>query len=134
MNNEDKLIESIQSEEEVKINIHTITNEICDFIKERDWDKFHTPKNLATSISIEANELLEIFQWESLTFDEIRKDKRRIKSISSEIADIQIYVLELMNNLGLSLEQVVREKIQSNKEKYPPDKCRGKADKYHSYM
>jgi dCTP diphosphatase len=115
------------------VNIGSIMDEIRYFIRERDWDKYHTPRNLAASISVEANELLETFQWENPSFAEIRKDRAKVASVSSEIADVQIYLLELIDNLGLDMEPLLRAKIQLNRDKYPIEKCRGKADKYHSY-
>ena len=118
---------------ERSFNITAVINAINDFVRERDWEKYHTPKNLVTSISVEANELLENFQWEDPTFPELRKDGTKTRAISYEIADILVYMLELADSLGLDLEQVIWDKIAENKEKYPVDKCRGKADKYHAY-
>lgn len=104
------------------VNLNALTTKIGGFINKRDWAKFHTPKNLATSISIESNELLEIFQWDNPSFSELIEDDRRLTAISMEIADIQIYLLELMGKLGVNLEEIVEAKIQLNENKYPVDK------------
>jgi len=116
------------------VDITSLINEINAFVKERDWEQYHTPKNLAISLSIEANELLENFQWENPSFQEIKKDEKKLKAISYEIADIIIYLLRFIQHLDLDFEEIVREKLAINKEKYPAEKCRGKADKYHAYL
>ena len=102
------------------------------FRDERDWMQFHNPKNLACSISIEANELLEHFQWctpeESLT---IAREKKT--EISHEIADVAVYLIELADNLGIDLAVAIAEKMEHNEAKYPADKVRGNSKKYTEY-
>ena len=102
------------------------------FRDERDWMQFHNPKNLACSISIEANELLEHFQWctpeESLT---IAREKKR--EISHEIADVAVYLIELADNLEIDLAEAIAEKMAHNEAKYPADKVRGSSKKYTEY-
>src|SRR3989441_6364661 len=94
------------------------------FRDDRDWQQFHDPKNLAVSISIEAAELLELFQWktgeEANTY--ARKHKERV---SEEIADVAIYIVELADNLGIDLLKAIEEKLDKNAQKYPVDKARG---------
>ena len=88
------------------------------FRDERDWKKFHDPKNLAASISIEAAELLELFQW--LTPDQARQqatDKR--ERVSEEIADVAIYLIELADITGIDLAQAIEAKLEKNAAKYP---------------
>ena len=116
-----------------KIDIASIIDKINAFVNEREWEKYHTPKNLAISMSIEANELLEIFQWENPSFQEIKNDKEKLRNVSHEIADILIYLLRFIYKLDLNLEKIVREKLRINEEKYPVEKCRGKPDKYFAY-
>ena len=116
-----------------KIDIASIIDKINAFVNEREWEKYHTPKNLAISMSIEANELLEIFQWENPSFQEIKNDREKLRNVSHEIADILIYLLRFIYKLDLNLEKIVREKLRINEEKYPVEKCRGKPDKYFAY-
>ncbi len=101
-----------------KETIHRIKK----FAKDRDWDKFHTPSNLAKSISIEASELLECFQWTD-TFDSI-------DDVKEELADVLIYCRYLVDKLGLDEDQIVNDKIDKNELKYPIEKSKGKRDKY----
>ena len=103
---------------------------ILKFRKKRDWEKFHTPKDLAVSIVIEASELLERFQWK--TDAEIaRMLKSEFKnSVSEEIADIAIYLSYLCHDLEINLEEAVAGKLKKNDEKYPAEKVRGSAKKY----
>ena len=116
-----------------KIDIASIIDKINAFVNEREWEKYHTPKNLAISMSIEANELLEIFQWENPSFQEIKNDKEKLRNVSHEMADILIYLLRFIYKLDLNLEKIVIEKLRINEEKYPVEKCRGKPDKYFAY-
>jgi NTP pyrophosphatase (non-canonical NTP hydrolase) len=99
------------------------------FRDERDWMQFHNPKNLACSISIEAAELLEHFQWKSAEQSEVAAKERRIE-ISYEIADITVYLIELADNLGIDLIGAIKEKMALNETKYPIKKARGSASKY----
>ena len=103
---------------------------ILEFRKKRDWEKFHTPKDLAVSIVIEASELLERFQWKTDT--EIAKLlKSEFKnSVSDEIADIAIYLSYLCHDLRINLEEAIAGKLKKNDEKYPAEKVRGNAKKY----
>jgi NTP pyrophosphatase (non-canonical NTP hydrolase) len=91
------------------------------FVAERDWGQFHTPANLARSVSIEAAELLECFQWSD------EADSERVKE---ELADVLTYCYLLADKLGLGPEQIVLEKLEATKTKYPVDKARGKSTKY----
>ena len=91
------------------------------FTKERDWDQFHTPENLAKSISIEAGELLECFQWN----DEFDKE-----AVCEELADVISYCVMLADKLDVDVETIVMEKLERNKAKYPVDKAKGNSAKY----
>ena len=93
------------------------------FTDDRDWDQFHSPANLAKSISIEANELLECFQWDEEHYD--------IKEVKEELADVLIYCRNMLDKLGLDEDEIVNAKLSQNEAKYPVDKAKGKADKYN---
>lgn len=103
-----------------------LIKEIVDFRDERDWKQFHNPKDLAISLSLEASELLENFQWKT---SEEAIDKN-IDNIKDEIADVVIYALLMSNELEINLEQVIKEKIQKNRQKYPVNKSFGLSKKY----
>ncbi len=92
------------------------------FSEERDWDQFHSPSNLAKSIVIEAAELLECFQWDDDNYD--------IEHIKEELADVIVYSQNLLDKLGLDVDEIVNAKMSQNEAKYPVDKAKGKADKY----
>ena len=105
---------------------------ITRFAEERDWDKFHSPKNLVMALSVEASELLEHFQW--LTEEEssnLSPDK--IALVSKEIADVQIYLIRLADRLGVDVLAASASKLEENKVKYPADRVRGSAKKYSDY-
>lgn len=92
------------------------------FTDDRDWDQFHTPANLAKSISIEANELLECFQWRDEDYD--------IDHVKEELADVIVYCRNMLDKLGLDEDDIVNAKMAKNEAKYPVEKARGRADKY----
>ena len=100
------------------------------FAAARDWDQFHSPKNLAMALIVEAAELVEHFQW--LKQDESRSlAPDRLARVEQEIADIQIYLIRIADQLGIDIEQAVAEKIEMNERKYPAEKVRGSAEKYN---
>ncbi|RLF26128.1 MAG: nucleotide pyrophosphohydrolase [Thermoplasmata archaeon] len=104
---------------------------ILRFRDERDWKKYHTPKNLIISLLIELGELSEHFQWK--TNKEILQsiyDERTKEKIAEELADVAIYLLLLTNELGINLEEAILKKIKKNEEKYPVDKVKGRYVKY----
>lgn len=98
------------------------TDRIRQFTLDRDWEQFHTPANLAKSISIEANELLECFQWSDDDYD--------IQAVREELADVLVYCRNMLDRLGLDEDEIVNSKMDQNEAKYPAEKARGKADKY----
>ena len=91
------------------------------FTEDRDWDQFHTPANLAKSISIEANELLECYQW---------SDDADQEHVREELADVIVYCQNLLDKLGLDVDEIVNSKMAKNEAKYPVEKARGSAAKY----
>lgn len=98
-----------------------VKKEVKKFVEDRNWDQFHTPDNLAKSISIEAGELLECFQWSS-DYDP--------QAVKEELADVMIYCVQLADKLGISIEDAMVEKLRLNAEKYPVDKSYGNSRKY----
>lgn len=102
------------------------------FAEARDWNKFHSPKNLSMALSVEASELVECFQW--LTEDESRAlNDEQLAAVTEEIADIQLYLVRLSDKLGIDIGAAVEKKIEKNEAKYPADKVRGSAKKYSEY-
>lgn len=99
------------------------------FAAERDWEQFHSPRNLATALAVEAAELLEPFQW--LT-DEQSRDlpPETLAAVEQELADVLLYLIRLADSLDVDLEAAARAKILRNAEKYPVDKARGSSRKY----
>ena len=100
------------------------------FVDERDWGQFHTPKNLAMSLAIEAAELMEHFQWLTVEDSIDRgRDERHRGAIADELADVCCYLLSLSNALGIDLSEAVRAKLVKNAVKYPTDLVRGRFDR-----
>ena len=93
------------------------------FSKDRDWDQFHSPVNLAKSISIEAGELLECFQWSN--------DKYELNEVREELADVMNYCLQMCNVLGLNPIEIVNGKMDLTEKKYPVEKAKGVSTKYN---
>ncbi|MCR4744202.1 MAG: nucleotide pyrophosphohydrolase [Lachnospiraceae bacterium] len=106
--------------------IEELKEDILAFRDERNWKQFHTPKDLAISISLEAAELLEVFQWSG--DDLVVKDKR--EKIEEELADVLIYCGLMADAVGLNVDEIITKKLQTNREKYPVEKAYGKSDKY----
>ena len=109
-----------------------LIRELREFAKERDWEQFHSPKNLAMALSVEVAEIVEIFQW--LTQDESRNlDPEKLKRVKEEIADVMIFLTNLSDKLGIDPIETAKAKIKKNEKNYPADKVRGKALKYSEY-
>ncbi len=109
--------------------LESLRDELRDFAAARDWDQFHSPKNLAMALSAEAGELLEIFQW--LTPEQsARLDPKAQAAAADEIADVLLYVVRLGDRLGIDPVAAARRKLVANAEKYPVDKARGISKKY----
>lgn len=101
-----------------------LIKEIDQFSKERDWDQFHNPKDIAIALSIEVSELLEIFLWR-------KPEDAKIEKVKEELADVFNYALMMAGKYNLDVTQIIREKIAKNAEKYPVEKARGVATKYN---
>jgi len=106
-----------------------LIQKLREFAQERDWGKFHSPKNLAIALSVEVAELLEEFQW--LTEEQSRQpDQERLDRIKDEISDVMIYLVLLSDHLNIDPLTSAFEKIEKNRKKYPVDKAKGSAKKY----
>ena len=92
------------------------------FTSDRDWEQYHTPANLAKSISIEANELLECFQWSDADFD--------LEHVKEELADVMVYCRNMLDELGLDEDEIINAKMAKNEAKYPVELAKGSAEKY----
>lgn len=110
--------------------IKALTKKICDFRDARDWKKFHNPKDCAISLSLEASEVLEHFQWKSKEeiIDYVKKNK---KEIGKELADVLYWVLLLSHDLDIDIEKISMSKLKENAKKYPIKKAKGKNLKYN---
>jgi NTP pyrophosphatase (non-canonical NTP hydrolase) len=104
------------------VNTHYILVKLKDFREERDWGQFHTAPNLAASVSIEAGELLELYQWGR---------EAGPWALADEVADVFIYLIQLCEVEGINLEKAVHQKIKKNADRYPVDKSWGNATKYN---
>lgn len=106
-----------------------LQHDLAEFASERDWDKFHSPKNLSMAMSVEAGELVEIFQW--LTEEDSRSlsHKQQLRA-EEEIADVFLYLLRIADKLNVDLIQIAKNKIAINAEKYPVEACYSSAAKY----
>lgn len=102
-------------------------DQIFKFRDDREWKQFHNPKDLAISISLEAAELLEVFQWSGSDTSNNNKQEK----IKEELADVINYCVLMADVCGLDIDEIVQEKIRVNNEKYPIDKAKGKSDKYN---
>ena len=100
-----------------------IMNEIKKFNEERDWDQFHSPENLAKSISIEAGELLECFQWDNENYNK--------QEVYEELADVFTYCFQMAMKLGVDPKEIILSKLEKTKKKYPVEKAKGVSTKYN---
>ena len=103
------------------------------FVRERDWEQFHNPKNLSMSIAVEAGELMEHFQWQTVE-QSTQLDADTLQEVGEELADIVLYSLSMANYLKLDLTDTVLAKLDKNNGKYPKEQVRGRAHKYTWYQ
>jgi NTP pyrophosphatase (non-canonical NTP hydrolase) len=119
----------VGSSDENSASLSEIKAQLRTFADERDWNQFHSPKNLVMALSGEVGELAEKFQW--LSEDESQAlSESQLSEVSDEIADVQIYLLMLSDKLGVDVLDAVEKKIRDNARKYPVDKAQGKSNKY----
>lgn len=110
---------------DVFMSIAELIDAMQTFVDERDWNQFHSPKNLAMGLIIEASELLECVQWDDPTPEEIRSDPRRLEHLGEEIADVFLYLIRFISVMDLDLIELAREKMVKNQKKYPADQSKG---------
>jgi NTP pyrophosphatase (non-canonical NTP hydrolase) len=121
-------------DEEVAMSeaLRALQQRVAAFAAARDWERFHSPKNLAMALSVEAAELVEEFQW--LTEDQSRAlDGERLERVRLELADVFIYLLRIADKLDVDLVAAASDKIVLNEKRYPPERVRGDARKYSEY-
>ena len=117
---------------EREISIDTIKQRLRVFAKDRDWDQFHSPKNLSMALSVEASEIVEHFQW--LTEEQSKNlPKDKLEEIESELADTFLYLVRLADKLYIELLSAALSKIAINEQKYPVAKAKGNATKYTGF-
>jgi NTP pyrophosphatase (non-canonical NTP hydrolase) len=112
------------------MDIDALQKKLAEFAQERDWEQFHSPKNLAMALAAEAGELLEVFQWLSEK-DSAQLDPSRRRAAEGELADVLIYLLRLADRLNIDLDVAVAVKMQINSERYPVALAKGNATKYN---
>jgi NTP pyrophosphatase (non-canonical NTP hydrolase) len=113
----------------MKDDLQTLTEALRAFARERDWEQFHSPKNLASALAVEAAELLEHFQWLTEAQSRDLSPPKRAE-VGAEAADVLLYLLQLCDKLGIDLAQAAHDKLARNAEKYPVERARGSARKY----
>ena len=100
---------------------------VGDFVQERDWNQFHSPKNLSMSLAIEAAELMEHFQWISIDQSrDVAQEPQKVEAVAEELADVVSYALALANELGIDVSAAMQRKMVKNAQKYPADEYRGR--------
>jgi dCTP diphosphatase len=116
------------------VDINSIQKQLQLFADERDWDQFHNPKNLVMALSVETSELVEIFQWLTLSeSSNLKNDPIKLNQVSDEIADVALYLIRLADKLGVNIESAINLKLIKNANKYPAEKVRGSSKKYNEY-
>jgi dCTP diphosphatase len=115
-----------------RISVDDLRDAISAFIEERDWEQFHSPKNLAMALSVEVSEIVEQFQW--LTEEQSKNmPPEKLAEIGQEIGDVMIYLVELADKLGIDPVEAAKAKVEINNRKYPTTLVKGKASKYTEY-
>jgi NTP pyrophosphatase (non-canonical NTP hydrolase) len=110
--------------------VQNLIEDIRKFTRERDWEQYHSPKNLSMALSVEVAELVEVFQW--LTQEQSRHlPPAKKQAVEEEIGDVTILLLMLADELGVDVLEAARKKLQRNRAKYPVEKFRGRAEKYN---
>lgn len=116
------------------INIEKINNLVCDFNKEREWEQFHSIKNLSMALAVESSELMELFQWMTEKDSENVKNDINLKSkLEDEISDVFIYLMRIAVKANIDIEQSILKKIEKNRSKYPIKKSKGNSKKYSDF-
>lgn len=114
------------------LDLIDLKNKFSKFASEREWEQFHTPKNLSMALSVEASELMEIFQWLK-TGDKNELNNDQLNQVKDELADVLLYSIRLADLLDINLEKAIPEKMEKNAQKYPVEKARGNSKKYTEF-
>lgn len=116
-----------------EFNLSKVQSRLRDFAKERDWEQFHTPKNLAMALSVESSELVEIFQW--LTPEQASEIMKgpKAEAVRDEVSDIMTYLVRFCDVMDIDLAESFNEKMIKTEKKYPAEKVRGSMKKYNEY-
>lgn len=114
-------------------SLANIMQRLDSFVRERDWNQFHSIKNIVASVGIEAAELTETVQWTNPSVEEAMADQELIQNISHETADVMMYCLRLCSVLGLDPVEIMNDKFEINRMKYPAEIVRGSSAKYTDY-
>ena len=113
-------------------DLYNLKNRLREFAKTRDWNQFHSPKNLSMALSVEVSEIVEHFQW--LTEEQSKNlPQEKLDEVKTELADALIYLIRLADKLDIDLLESANNKIKQNEKKYPAEKVRGSAKKYTDY-
>lgn len=116
------------------IDLPSILQEIKQFSEDRDWDQFHSVKNLSMALNIEAAELMELFQWmKEEDSNRAHENPVLMEKLQDEVADVFIYLMRIVSKAGINLEDSVRQKMKKNALKYPVDLSRGNSKKYTEF-
>ena len=132
MNDRRHLQENLLTTSTTHSDLIILRDQIRSFVNERDWAQFHTPKNLACALSVEAAELLEPFQWlKNGSVEEL--GPKGLQQVRYELADVLVYLIQLADIMEVDLHEAVQEKMALNRLKYPAEQVRGDARKYDEY-
>lgn len=111
------------------LDVESTKKMFADFAKEREWEQFHSPKNISMALSVEASELMEIFQW--MDSDASRNlDEKTTQKVKDEVADVLLYTIRMADLLKIDLGEAITDKMEQNAQKYPVEKSRGNSKKY----
>jgi len=114
------------------VTLQQLKSRMAEFVHERDWEQFHTPKNLSMALAVEASELMELFQWVD-TNGSLELLRTQREKVEQELADVLAYTLAFANACNIDLTDAFMRKLVLNAAKYPVEKAKGRSDKYHSY-
>lgn len=113
------------------IDLMKLNQDIEQFVKERDWDQFHSVKNLTMALNVESSELMEIFQWLSEEkSNNVKSDPETLRKVEDEVADVFVYLMRILSKTEIDLEKAVRNKMKKNADKYPVELSKGNSKKY----
>lgn len=116
------------------IDLAKLNQAIEKMVHERDWDQFHSVKNLSMALSVESSELMEIFQWQTEEqSNQVKNDPKVLAKLEDEVADVFVYLMRIVSKSNIDLEQVVLNKLKKNESKYPIESAKGNSKKYTEF-